>query len=194
MADESTGTELLEEFEKDAGLKTANAASHASNVASQTSTLSREWETVSPSAAAAAAANVPDDPWHGKVIVNPQVQGHFGQDLWTNWTPPNQPAASTSQASSPGQQQSNSPDMMQSIQKMMQDSQAQMMKNIQAMMQQSQSPQQAFQGQNATTAPSAATAPEGWKESRPLTNDERYNPHATSTAQIDGIMRVGEHL
>ena len=65
---------MLAEFER--GLETtANAATNqvSENNASQTSTLSREWESVSVnntsvSPLAASAATVPEDPWQGKEL------------------------------------------------------------------------------------------------------------------------------
>ena len=61
---------MLEEFERDLN-NPANAALGQATSASQTSTLSREWESVSVNApgvtpTAASAAPLPHDPWHGK--------------------------------------------------------------------------------------------------------------------------------
>ena len=126
MSQESTGAELLEEFER--GLGTTNAVSQTSgNVASQTSTLSREWESVSPPATN--VATVHHDPWQGKEVPQSHQTFNPGEDPWNNWTRTQQAAqASTSQEPSQGQQQqSNSQEMMQNIQMMMQQSQTQMM-------------------------------------------------------------------
>ena len=81
---------LLEEFER--GLSgTANAAATqaSENNASQASTLSREWESVSVhnisvSPPAAPAATVSVDPWQGKEL--PQAQTFsMSEDPWKNF-------------------------------------------------------------------------------------------------------------
>ena len=80
---------LLEEFER--GLNgTANAAATqaSENNASQASTLSREWESVSVNNTsiappAASAATVPQDPWQGKELPRQAQQtSRTSEDLW----------------------------------------------------------------------------------------------------------------
>ena len=98
---------MLEEFERGLGTTTNVATNQVSeNNASQASTLSREWESVSIGAVGAeskaVSAAVQVDPWQGQVFPKAQPQAHRpNEELWRNYVPQTQ--SSSSQAVAPTQ-------------------------------------------------------------------------------------------